>query len=249
MIYDKEDRIANCVAGGAALIGLAAYTFSPRVNESHAALKVVWGELVSTQVDHGLKMDAVLPFVDYILLPKSLQKMTVATQPNDYVTVRTKDNSLVCGKFEIHYALDGSHPSFGDIYARLKCNDITDIEPFINNYALPAIIDTYRVVPTAAVNDKLTEIGKTIAEQLQRTLEERGYPYIRIQDVIPSGVWLSPEVNDHFELAHRRFPENPHELRGREFAGPDPRQPRRRRDRGPEPRCGMPPVDGRYRHY
>lgn len=196
---DDRNAKIGCVAGGAALLGLAAYAFSPRVTERDAALKIVRGELTNAQVEEGVKIDALLPHVEYICLPKFLQRMTVAAELNDNVAVRTKEKAQVFGKFEIHYTLDNSHPSFGDIYTRLKCDDITDIEPFIQNYALPAIIDTYRTVPTAAVNDNLTAIGKTIAATLQKTLDENGYPYIKVQDVIPSGVGLSPKANADLE--------------------------------------------------
>ena len=201
--YDErgmsKGAIAGTISAGAAVLSLAAYAFSPRVTEREAAIKIVRGELTNAQVTDGLKFDALLPHVEYICLPKFLQRMTVKATESDAVAVRTKEKAQVFGEFEIHYNLDNSRPEFGDIYTRLKCDEITDLEPFIANYALPAIIDTYRTIPTASVNDNLTGIGKSIAAALQRTLDENGYPYIRIQDVIPSGVGLSPKANADLE--------------------------------------------------
>jgi hypothetical protein len=152
----------------AAVASLALYAFSPRVTERDNGLKLVRGELTNSRVEPGVKMDAILPHVEYIKLPKFLQRMKVTANEGDNVAVRTQEKAQVFGEFEIHYSLDNTNEKFSEIYTRLKCDEITDLEPFIKNYAIPAIIDIYRTVPTASVNDDLTTIGKKIAEALQK---------------------------------------------------------------------------------
>lgn len=185
------------MTGTAALAAasLAVYSFSPRVTEREAALKIVRGELVDAHVTPGVKFDAPLPQVEYIRLPKWLQRVTVIASGTNSVAVRTKEKAQVFGNFEIHYLLDTDHKQFGELYTKLKCDEISDLEPYIRNFALPAIIDTYKEVPTAAVNDNLTVLGKKIAEKLQGILKDNGYPYILIDAVIPSGVGLSQKAN------------------------------------------------------
>lgn len=192
---------AKVISGTAGIgaLAVALYSFSPRVTEREAALKIVRGELANSHVEPGIKMDAVLPQVQYIHLPKWLQRMTVEATEKDQVAVRTKEKAQVFGHFEIHYLLDSDHKNFGEIYTKLKCDEVTDLEPFIRNFALPAIIDTYRDVNTSAVNDNLTELGKKIAARLQETLKSNNLPYIKIEAVIPSGVGLSQKANSDLE--------------------------------------------------
>jgi hypothetical protein len=201
-VTDREGSMHAKVISGTAGIGalaMALYAVSPRVTEREAALKIVRGELANSHVEPGVKMDAVLPQVEYIRLPKWLQRMTVDASEKDQVAVRTKEKAQVFGHFEIHYLLDSDHKDFGEIYTKLKCDEVTDLEPFIRNFALPAIIDTYREVPTSAVNDNLTDLGKKIAVKLQQTLESNNLPYIRVEAVIPSGVGLSQKANADLE--------------------------------------------------
>jgi hypothetical protein len=193
---------ATVVSGttAAAVASLALYSFSPRVTDRDAAFKLVRGDLVNANVETGVKMDAILPHVSYVLLPKFLQRTTVHASENDGVAIRTKEKAQVFGDFEIHWTLDNQAPNFADIYTKLKCDDIKDLEPFIQNYATPSLIDTYRTVGTAAVNDNLTEVGKKIATSLQETLDKNGYGFIKVHDVIPSGVGLSKKANADLEM-------------------------------------------------
>lgn len=175
------------------------YVVSPRVTERDAALKIVRGELVDAQVSRGVKMDAILPHVEYIRLPKFLQKVAVSARESDDVTIRTKEDARIYGVFEVHYMLENNDQNFQNIYTELKADTIADIEPFIRNYTIPAAIDVYKTVPTASVNDNLTDIGKQLKGRLQDILDDHGYTYIRVKDVVPSGVGLSAKANSDLE--------------------------------------------------
>jgi len=98
----SKGAIAGTILAGAGVLSLAAYAFSPRVTEREAALKIVRGELTNAQVTDGVKFDALLPHVEYIHLPKFLQRMTVKATESDSVAVRTKEKAQVFGEFEIH---------------------------------------------------------------------------------------------------------------------------------------------------
>jgi hypothetical protein len=120
------------------------------------------------------------------------------------------------------FELDDADKNFGNIYTELKADDIEDIKPFIQKFAVPAIIKVYQGVTSAAIGhdgvdkqalnqDSLRReggaigledhisTGKAIASELQKILDEEGYTYIKIKRVIPSGVGLSPEANAQLE--------------------------------------------------
>jgi hypothetical protein len=193
-----EGKTTLAATAAAAIASLGLYTFSPRITEQDAALKIVRGELRNSLVEPGVKLDAILPHVEYLRLPATLQRITVHAGEDNQVAVRTREKAQVYGDFEIHFTLNKAHPRFGEIYTKLKCNDVKDLEPFIKNYALPAIIDSYRTVDTANVNDNLTVLGKKIAADLQKIVD-LNYPFINIVDVIPSGVGLSAQANSDLE--------------------------------------------------
>jgi hypothetical protein len=175
------------------------YTISPRVTERDAALKIVRGALVDAHVEDGVKMDALLPHVSYIRLPKFLQTTEVQASEKDAVTIRTKENARIYGNFKIKFTLDNSDKNFPNVYTELKVDEIEDLFPHIMDYTIPAAIEVYKDVPTNAVNDDLPGVGKRVAEKLQGYLNERGYTYIRIHDVVPSGVGLSQKANNDLE--------------------------------------------------
>jgi hypothetical protein len=190
---------ALCLTGLVALTGSGWYALSPRVTERDAALKIVRGKLVDSSVAAGVKMDDVFPHVKYIVLPKYLQRMTMHAAPSDNFAVRTKEKAQVFGNFEVHYTLNNQDPNFAHIFTELHCDSPEALKPFIGNFVVPSVIDTYKEVPTISVNDNLTGIGKKIAERLQKELNEAGYTYINIKAVIPSGVGLSPTANADLE--------------------------------------------------
>lgn len=198
-IAKKLGIAAAFAAAAAGVIGTGIYTFAPRVTERDAALKIVRGELVDAHVERGVKMDAIFPHVEYIRLPKFLQKVAVSARESDDVTIRTKEDARIYGVFEVHYMLENDDPNFTNIYTELKADEIADIEPFIRNYTIPAAIDVYKMVPTASVNDNLTDIGNQLKKRLQDILDEHGYTYIRVKDVVPSGVGLSAKANADLE--------------------------------------------------
>jgi hypothetical protein len=209
MSYGYEDRPSKrsllnykTVAGVslASVFSFAAlYAISPRVTDRDAALKIVRGALVDHQVQTGVKMDALLPQVEYIILPQFLQKTSVSAEASGSVTIRTKEKARIQGTFEIHWSLDSKDENFRNIYEQLNADTIEKIEPFIRNFAIPAAIDVYKDVPTAELSDNLTKVGGDIAASLQRILDAEGYTYIKVKTVIPSGVGLSEKANADLE--------------------------------------------------
>lgn len=195
--------IAIKVAGGLTLaFGLvsgANWVFSPRITEREAALRISQGRLTNSDVEPGVKTDAWRPGVSYIRLPTTLQKTTVRAGKDDPVTIRAQENSRIYGSFEVHFTVDKHDKNFGKIYTELKVDDITEVKPFINNYVAPAAIDVYQTIPVLDVNKNIPAIGAKIKNKLQGYLNDRGYTYIRILDVIPSGVGLSKDANDMLE--------------------------------------------------
>lgn len=202
-VYPSKTSTLLKVGGGLVaafmVAGAATYAVSPRVTERDAALKIVRGALVDAQVEEGVKMDALLPHVSYIRLPKFLQTTEVNASEQDAVTIRTKENARIYGNFKIKFTLNNEDKNFSNVYTELKADEIEDLFPHIMDYTIPAAIDVYKDVPTNAVNDDLPGIGKRVAEKLQGYLNERGYTYIHIHDVVPSGVGLSSKANDDLE--------------------------------------------------
>jgi hypothetical protein len=204
-------------------MGGIGYACSPRVTERDAAYKVVRGRLVDTDLDVGLYPSALLPHVEIKLLPKFLQSTTVVASKDSDVNVRTKERARVYGTFDIMFEIDNKDPNFGNVYTELKADEIADIEPYIQKFAVPAIITVYGNVTSStspsipanqdagSTNTTVTEgsgpialddhlrTGNAIKEMLQKILDAQGYSYIIIKRVIPSGVGLSPEANRQLE--------------------------------------------------
>lgn len=160
---------ALCLTGLVALTGSGWYALSPRVTERDAALKIVRGKLVDSSVAAGVKMDDVFPHVKYIVLPKYLQRMTMHAAPSDNFAVRTKEKAQVFGNFEVHYTLNNQDPNFAHIFTELHCDSPEALKPFIGNFVVPSVIDTYKEVPTISVNDNLTGIGKKLLNVCKRS--------------------------------------------------------------------------------
>ena len=198
------------------------YVCSKRVSERDAAYKTVRGELVATNLEPGLYPSNMLPHVKVTTLPKFLQSVTVHAGEDSPINVRTKERARVYGDYDVMFELDDSDKNFGNIYTELKADEINDIKPFIEKFAVPAIIKIYKDVTSSSDKTKdkdqvveteshLTKssgvismddhlsTGEAIAEELQKILDEQGYTYIRIKRVIPSGVGLSPEANAQLE--------------------------------------------------
>lgn len=192
-------KLGGGVVAAFALVAAATYAVSPRVTERDAAMKIVRGALVDTQVSDGVKMDALLPHVSYIRLPKFLQTTEVNASENDAVSIRTAEDARIYGNFKIKFTIDNTDKNFPNVYTELKVDEISDLFPHINDYTIPAAIDVYKNIPTTEVNDDLPGIGKQVADKLQTYLDERGYTYIKIHDVVPSGVGLSKKANDDLE--------------------------------------------------
>lgn len=180
-------------------VGGYSYMFAPKVRDNEAALKIVRGELVNASVNTGVKMDAWLPHVEYVELPKFLQTTTVSASEGMDVSIRTKEDVRIYGEFIVKFKIDSEDPNFGLIYTDLKAESIKDIYDDIANYAIPAAIDVYSEIEAQNVNKNLTEIGSKVAARLQEILDDRNYSYIRIEDVVPTGMGLSAEANADLE--------------------------------------------------
>ncbi len=172
---------------------------APRVTQQEAAMRISQGQLTDAHVQPGVKMDWWRPGVHYLTLPTTLEKTSVHAGDTDAVTIRTKENSRIYGNFEVHFRIDNNDKNFDKAYTELKVNSIEDIKPFINNYVIPAAIDVYQQIPVLDVNKNQPKIGNDIKTKLQGYLDDHGYTYIRILDVIPSGVGLSKDANDMLE--------------------------------------------------
>lgn len=181
------------------LLGGGLYACSPRITERDAAIRLVRGKVVEDHVQPGVTMDAWLPHVSYIILPKFVQKTTVGATAQHDVTIRTLEKARIYGRFEVMYHIDNSVPDFGRIYSKWKTDDISALSEYIAKYTIPAAIDVYKVVETARINDNVTELGSRIALRLQEILIARGHDYIVVDDVLPSGVGLSPQANADLE--------------------------------------------------
>lgn len=192
------------VTAGALSLAFGAVTgvnwmVSPRITQQEAAMRISQGHLTDAHVKPGVKMDWWEPGVKYLRLPTTLEKTRVSAGEGDAVTIRTQENSRIYGTFEVHFVINPDDKNFDKAYTELKVNSIEDIKPFINNYVTPAAIDVYQQIPVLDVNKDLPGVGAKIKKKLQGYLDERGYTYIRILDVIPSGVGLSKDANDMLE--------------------------------------------------
>lgn len=190
-----------------ALFGMAsfgAYLAAPRITDRNAAIKIVRGKVIDSNVGSGVKFDALLPKVEYVVLPTYRLDAVVSATEKDQVTVRTAEDARIYGTFPITFVLDKTDPNFGNIYTEQKVDgeeDITmNLSPYIARLATPAIIDIYKDIKTTDINDDIPGIGKRIADKLQEYLNNYGFTYIKVKSVMPDGVGLSPKANADLEV-------------------------------------------------
>jgi hypothetical protein len=186
-------------AAGAVGYG-GAYVVSPYVKDNEAAIMIRAGKVVNTNLETGVQMQALLPKVEIIKYPTTLQTITVGATENDSVTIRTAERARIYGEFKVKYVIDKTDENFGSIYTLQRADELSDIEDDISDYTIPAAIETYKAVKTIEVNDNLDQIGLNIAKELQSILDARGFTYVRVQDVVPTGMGLSDKANADLEL-------------------------------------------------
>ncbi len=186
------------VAAGAILYGVG-YTLATQVKDNEAAVKIVAGKVVDTNVQTGVYMDSLLPKTSYKKYPTTLQTTTVAAQEGSSLTIRTQEKARIYGEFKVKYNIDKTDANFASIYTLQKADSLADIEDDIADYTIPAAIDVYKEIKTANVNDNLTDIGQMVAKKLQAILVDRGFSYIKIVDVVPTGMGLSEKANNDLE--------------------------------------------------
>jgi len=196
---NRMARLAGTLVLAFGVVAGANWVVSPRVTEQQAAIRISQGRLTNADVQPGVLMDNWIPGVHYLRLPTTLQKTSVSARREDATTLRAKENSRIYGTFEVHFTINKHDKNFGKAYSELKVDNIDDIKPFINNYVLPAAIDVYQTIPVLEINQDHPKVGADIRNKLQGYLDTRGFTYIRILDVIPSGVGLSQEANDMLE--------------------------------------------------
>ncbi|MFZ4748779.1 MAG: hypothetical protein ACOYLK_18185 [Sphingomonas sp.] len=108
------------------------------------------------------------------------------------------------------FEIENQDANFRTIYTELKADEVQDIIPYLQKFAVPAIINVYRNVsssvtadnpdPSAIKLDDHLKTGEAIKGELQKILDSGGYTYLRIMRVIPSGVGLSSDANRQLEL-------------------------------------------------
>ena len=189
----------GAVAIAGSVIYGGSYIFATQVKDNEAAIKVKAGKVVDTNVETGVYRDSILPKVDYIKYPTTLQTVPVAATEQDNFTIRTAEKARIFGEVKVKYNIDKHDDNFPSIYTLQKAESLADIEDDIADYTIPAAIDIYKTVKTTDINNNLTEIGKKIAERLQTILDERGFSYIKIADVVPTGMGLSPKADADLE--------------------------------------------------
>jgi len=189
--------------GAVAIVGSViyggSYIFATQVKDNEAAIKVKAGKVVDTNVETGVYRDSILPKVSYIKYPTTLQTKAIAATEDDSFTIRTLEKARIFGEFKVKYNIDKEDSQFPSIYTLQKAESLADIEDDIADYTIPAAIDIYKTVKTTDINNNLTEIGKKIAGRLQEILDERGFSYIKIADVVPTGMGLSPKADADLE--------------------------------------------------
>jgi hypothetical protein len=173
------------------------------VTERHVAFKVVRGELVDAHVTEGVKMDAAFPHVEYIRLPGTAQETTVSATKDDQNNVRTKEDARIYGNFKFMYELAKDDQNIDKVYNKLDIDDQegmhAKLDPIINSLGLSAVINVYKNhVSVTKLNDDAV-IGGLVKAELQKSLDDLGFTYIRITAVIPSGVGLSDQANRDLE--------------------------------------------------
>ncbi len=175
---------------------------SPRVTDRYVALEIVNGRVVDAHVSSGKKMNAILPNLEYIKLPGWIQEFSVQATEKSQESIRTLEKAQVYGTFKVQYQLDKEDKNIGNIYSELKIDDeegMANLSKKISSYVSPAANSVYSKLEMMSINDDLVKIGKNIKVELQKLLDEAGYSYIQIRDVLPSGVGLSPKANDDME--------------------------------------------------
>ena len=182
---------------GVATAGL--YAFSPRVNENEIGMRIVRGALVDESVDTGVKMDAILPHVQYNQFTRTLTTGEVRATQEDDVTIRTSDKLRVYGGFRFKFLVDDTHEDWDRAWTFLKANSTEDMIDDIGDYLMPAAIDVYGDIAGDNINDDLIAVGETIRERAQATLDSKGLGFIKMQDVIPTGMGLSDEADSLIE--------------------------------------------------
>ena len=175
------------------------YACGLRVNQQQTAIQIVNGKVTNSNVGPGVKLDNWFIGHHYIVLPTTLQITEVDAGKDSQVTLRTKENSRIYAKFQVHFELNKDDPNFKKIYTELKIDNVENIKPFINNYVVPAATEAYNQVSYLDINTKQPDIAKSIVKNLQDLLDQKGYTYIKIMDVIPSGVGLSDDANKQLE--------------------------------------------------
>lgn len=183
----------------AAVVGLGLYAASPRVNENEIGMKIVRGALIDDSVPTGVYPSALLPHVSYNQFTRTLTTgEVVATQDFD-VTIRTDDKLRVFGGFKFKFLLDDKDANWERAYTFLKASDEGDMLDDIGDYLMPAAIDVYSTIPSDNINSNLIAIGERIRLTAQETLDQKGLSFIKLQDVIPTGMGLSPEADGLIE--------------------------------------------------
>lgn len=203
MSNSRFSRVPLSLIFGPVAVGLAvyggAYTFATQVKDNEAAIKVVAGRVVDTNVETGVYLDSLLPKTSYKKYPTTLQTKTVTAQEGSSLTIRTSEKARIYGEFKVKYNIDKADPNFASIYTLQKAESLEDIEDDISDYTIPAAIEVYKEIKTANVNDNLTVIGQDVAKKLQEILNQRGFSYIKIADVVPTGMGLSDKANSDLE--------------------------------------------------
>lgn len=196
----KGHAIKTAAAFAVAALGYGSvYGLSEYVRDNEAAIKIKAGKLVDTDVPTGVKFDSLLPKVEYIKYPTTLQTITVSATEDDNFAVRTAEKARIYGDFKVKYTIDKADANFGQMWSLQKAETLAGIEDDIADYTIPAGIDIYKTVAAADVNDDLTKIGGRVAERLQDILNDRGFTYIHVHDIVPTGMGLSDEANADLE--------------------------------------------------
>lgn len=191
----------TCTLAFAGVTGIW-WLLSPRVTDRYVALEVVNGTVVDAHVSSGKKMNAILPNLEYIKLPGWIQEFSVQATERSQESIRTKEKAQVYGTFKVQYQLDKGDKNIGNIYSELKIDDeegMANLSKKLSSYVSPAANSVYSKLEMMSINDDLVKIGKDIKVELQKLLDEAGYSYIQIRDVLPSGVGLSKKANDDME--------------------------------------------------
>ena len=197
--------IGKAVAGFAAVAAVgfgAAYLMAPKVYENEIGMKIVKGAIVDDSLESGVYMSALLPKTEIREFTRTLVTGTVHATPEDDATMRTADKLRVYGGFRFKFQLDDTHPDWRNAFHKLKANNADDMIDDIGDYLMPAAIDVYSNISSDDINANLTTAGGTgdrIKIATQETLDARDLGFIKLLDVIPTGMGLSPEADSLIE--------------------------------------------------